>query len=198
MKKKSTNKDFRYIVLTSIITAILTAICSYFLQWEQRRHEYQYWKNKFIIEQSKQDLNDKILICDKINNAFLKLNHAALVMKTESEFYKMSVDAHLSYDGAKTYDAIYNYFQELFVLISELQKVSFYFPADVINAVEKHSKTLSSFYEKNNALVTQELQKDTYIDNKDLEDYRREIILVIMNDIRNSSQQIVMALSESE
>lgn len=198
MKKISFDKNFRTIILTSIATAILTAATGYFLQWEQRKHEYKYWKNKFIIEQLRQNLNEKILLCEKINDAFLKLNHVALVMKSESEFYKASVDAHLSSDGTKTFDAIYNYFQTLFVLISELQKVTLYFSPSVIDVIEKHSEILSLFYEKNNALIASEIQNKAFIDNKELEKYRHEIISAIMNDIQNSSNQIGMILSNSK
>lgn len=190
----SINKNFCTIVLTSIITAIFTFISGYFLQREHEKYEYQYWKNKFIIEQAKQNINDKIQICDKINTAFLKLSHAVIIMKTESELYKKCGGDN--YDSVKTFDAIYNYFQELFVLNLELQKVVIYFPKDVIDVVEKNSKTLSSLYERNNALVTSELQEDAFINIEELDEYRCEIILAIMNDIRNSGQQIGMILSD--
>jgi hypothetical protein len=187
------------IIITSLLTALLTATASILLIKFQTSTEQDYWEKRFSLERAEEILKNRIKYFEIINEGVLKSEVLVKNIKLTSSSFLAKLElcknnTACTIEEAKSLNKqMVDYQLHLNVLASALQMVPVYYSSTVSNLVPQLSEALernlnmnSSFmdrYSENEEKAISEYFEEDTDTIDELKKTRGEIIKAMMDDI---------------
>jgi hypothetical protein len=151
-----TRTDFFKIISTSIVTALLTLVSSYYLMFSQLKEEQNYWITRTHVERVQELLDRRIKLFEELNSKILLNEVLSKDFKVFSAVYMANLELKMNY-GGKLDNNMSTKFDvkalELHKGINELgakiQMCELYFGAEVDSLLNPLSKAIGENYSRN-------------------------------------------------
>ena len=158
------------ILLTALITAIITSICSFLLTRNQLSKEQEYWEKRLSKERSINILDKQISLFEEVNSRILELEVMAKEIKILAPVFN-SYTTMLKYGESNNakginefHEKLVDYHKKLYSFSSKIQLLPLYFTKGVDSLIEPLGKSLEANY-KNNLIIGED------IDFKNIQSY---------------------------
>lgn len=208
MSKTKSNPEFTTIILTSIITAMLTLLASYFIMSKQLSKEHNYWISRTKTERNIQLMEKRISLIQKLNNNILSIELLAKTSKLYAAKFQSDILLNKNVNDELEILNTKNikYHNEINKLIGNLQLSEIYFSSEVdvlinplIVSIEKNSSHNQIFRDTINKNDINELikyfQRD-FSSIPELTNKKMEFIKAMRDDIDKSIIEVNKHLND--
>jgi len=201
--EKARKHSISEILLTALITAVITSICSFLLTRNQLSKEQEYWEKRLLKERAINILDKQISLFEEVNSMILELQILTKEIKILAAKFNIN-STMLKYgdnSNSKEFDELYNklvdYHKKLYSHSSKIQMLPLYFTNGVDSLIEPLRKTLELNY-KNNFIIGEEVDLkniQSYFDKdfetiEELENVRTNLLKAMIDDISRTNKLI--------
>jgi hypothetical protein len=151
MTENSNKGNYKTILVTAIVTAILTVATQYFLQNDKLSSEQEYWNKRYRIESIDKINSQRLQIVDELTKELLQLEIKAKEIKINTAASKYFTKPG---EMKALNDLMVQYHKDLNFFAAKITMTSLYFGKEVNDLIPIVGKTLELNFQ-NNLLIKQ-------------------------------------------